>query len=196
MVRQAYSMGRQALALINAEHKHIDVTASGSLSTTSGTLGPTLLSGIAQGDTAVTRDGNKIRLKAMDFLMRINASSSATRDTLLRLIIFKVKQPQGALPSATDVLGTTNEPISLAAWDTRGTIKILYDEFIHARTSAKKEAYTRIDLKLDMPQIFSGTSAAITDIETGAIAFMATYVTDATNATGYAYESRIVFMDN
>jgi hypothetical protein len=196
MLETAYSMGKQALALVNAEHKRIDVTDSGTLSTGSGTLGPVLLSGASQGDTAQTRDGNKIRLKGLDFIMRVNASNSAVKDTFGRLIIFKVHQPQGSLPSTTDIVETANDPETLTAWDTRGTFKILHDQFLHCRAVAKKTAFTRVDLKLDMHQIFSGSGSTVTAIETGAICFLYLYNTDVSNASEYEYQSRIVFMDN
>jgi hypothetical protein len=189
-------LSKQAIALINAEHKRVDVTASGTLSTGSGTLGPILLSGVSQGDTDSTRDGNKIRLKALDFIWRVNASNSAVKDTFGRLIIFKLKQPQGSLPAITDIVETANDPESLIAWNTRGTFKILHDQFLLSRATAKKTQYARVDLKLDMPQIFSGTSATITSIETGAICFIYLYNTDVSNASEYEYQSRIVFMDN
>ncbi len=63
------------------------------------------LSLLAQGDTNITRDGNKIQAKKLDIRLKLS-KTVVTVDTL-RIVIFVDKEQHGADPGLTDLMTTS-----------------------------------------------------------------------------------------
>jgi len=77
------------------EFKVVDSVGSTAVSTT-GTL--TLLNGLAEGDSATTRDGRQVLFKSIQMYVRGTLNASAT-NTTIRSIIFLDRQPNEAAPT-------------------------------------------------------------------------------------------------
>ncbi len=92
---------------------------------TPGTTGSMLsLNLIAQGDTNILRDGNKIKLKSLAFRIEI-VKTVATTDTI-RFILFKDMEQHGVKPVVADLL-KANITNSFMNTNTRQRFKVLRD---------------------------------------------------------------------
>jgi hypothetical protein len=184
-----------AASLVNAEVKHADVTTSSTVSTTPVL---TFLSGVAQGDTNTSRDGNSIKAVGLhgDVTLIQNASATATR---VRTLIFVDTRSQGVVPTAADVVDT-NAMSGLANIDTEpNRFVILLDRLDSMVLAAQTRVLTfRYDLTADvknMHLLYSGSGATIASAK-GPVVYMLQYSSEATNTPTYAIDSRLFFLDN
>lgn len=184
-----------AVSLVNAEVKHVDVSASTTVSTT-----PVLsfLSGIAQGDTNTSRDGNSVKCVGChgDMTLIMNASATVTR---VRTLIFVDTRSQGVVPTATDVVDT-NGLSGLVNIDTEpNRFVILLDRFdCLTLASESRLVHWRFDLSdalRNMHLTFSGSGATIASAK-GPVLYMLQFSSEATNTPTYALDSRLFFLDN
>jgi hypothetical protein len=194
---QPYALAafKGAVSLVNAEVKHADTTGTATVSTTPVI---TFLSGIAQGDTNTSRDGNSVKCVGLsgDVTLIQNASATVTR---VRTIIFVDTRNQGATPTATDVVDT-GAMSGLVNIDTEpNRFVILYDRFdCMTLASETRVLHWRYDLNEDMRNmhlVYSGSGATVASIK-GPSVFMLQYSSEATNTPTYAVDSRLFFLDN
>ena len=103
------------------ERKNIDDSSAKWASTSAG-WSINCLNDVAQGTTAITRIGRKILMKSVlvQGLLATNTGNSA------RVLIVYDRQPNGALPAATDVL-TSNTIMAAQNLDNRDRFLILAD---------------------------------------------------------------------
>jgi len=87
------------------EKKWID-TAATLLVTTVGTGAITLLNGLTQGTTSVTRIGSRIEVKSVHFKYNFQSGAASTGTTPIRIKIVYDKESNGALPVATDIMAS------------------------------------------------------------------------------------------
>lgn len=118
--------------MINCEKKYHDVLSSGSIDY-NGTV--TILSGIAQGDSATQRDGDSLLCNSLLVRGEYKIDSGATGNTsqMLRVIYFIDKNKTTATPTGTDILqsaGTVWAPFSPLNKAMDGRFKILRDRTI------------------------------------------------------------------
>jgi hypothetical protein len=184
-----------AASLVNAEVKHVDVSSSSTVSTTPVL---TFLSGIAQGDTNTSRDGNSVKCVGLhgDVTLIQNASATTSR---VRTLIFVDTRSQGVVPTASDVLDT-NAMSGLANIDTEpNRFIILLDRFDSmVLASESRVVHWRYDLTSDVKNmhfLFSGSGATIASAK-GPVVYMLQYSSEATNTPTYAIDSRCFFLDN
>lgn len=96
----AYNMAMSVKNLLNVEYKFIETVTSGTITTT-----PTivLLTGIAQGDTQSTRNGNSLRARYVNMKYTITIDPDAGT-SIVRVIMFRDKVSDGTVPTAGEVL--------------------------------------------------------------------------------------------
>jgi len=108
------------------EKKWIDVAAT-LLVTTVGTGAITLLNGLTQGTTSVTRIGSRIEVKSVQFKYNFQSGTTATGVTPIRIKIVYDKEANGALPVATDIMAT-DQIDGLNNLYTAGRFLTMYDQ--------------------------------------------------------------------
>lgn len=182
--------------LVNTEFKYLDTSAA---PTTNNTGTFVLLNGLQKGDDVNNRDGRSIRIKSLEHRLFLQHNSSST-DSMVRVILFIDKQPNGAAPSSGSVLISGNTITSPRNLEWRKRFVILSDKTYVLSTDggkyyvAPKAKY----LDLDMHTAYSTTDAGtVTDILSNALYMYVLGATqDLTNYPTISYYNRIRFVDN
>lgn len=179
-------------SVINVEKKYSDLNATIAPSTT-----PTLvlLNGLQLGDTSTTREGQTIKMFSVQ-LKLVGTINSAATTTNVRVIIFRDKQPNGAAPTAANILANStgiNSPLNI----TYGRRFLVYCDkqrtlSINGTEGMKMWIYKRLKFHT---QYTTGNVGDITDISTNSL--YALIMSDqATNTPSVAYYFRIRWIDN
>jgi len=154
------------------------------------------LSDVAQGDTAVTRDGNSIFAKAIYGTLYISKHASAT-NTAFRLIVY----------IDTDDVGSTGVISASALLQVTGSAEVICAPINQNYTSRVVKLYDRIvRLTADNPTAivkfykrlrhhFKFTSASASDTTKQSLR-MTLYSTEETNVPHVVYETRLRYYDN
>jgi hypothetical protein len=186
-----------AVSYFNPEVKHADVTINNAVSTT--TL-VSFLSGISQGDSNTTRDGNSVKITGFygDIIYVMNASATTSR---VRTLIVVDTQMNAATPTASDVFDTSGSAtVGLINVDTfPGRFVVLYDEVdVLTIGTEKRMVHRRIALPAlqNMHLKYNtGTGNGVT-AAVGPHIFMLQLSTEATNTVGQDSTFRLSFLDN
>lgn len=171
---QKKSLTAKVNALLQSqEWKWFDTSIN---SATGGQITP--LNSIPQGDDSITRDGRKIIMKSLAIKLAGNATAADGAFVSPRLAIVYDKNPNGVLPTATDVFNT-NDGISHPNLNNRDRFVILYDNFCgmkrgHDPLSWPGAGYVNFHiqeyLKLDLSTVYGPTgSGTIAGTQTGAL---------------------------
>jgi len=184
-----------AASLVNAEFKHADYQTTTALSTTSQV---NLISGIAQGDSNLTRDGNSVKVMGLygDLALVMSASATVNR---FRLLIFADTSSQGAAPVAADVIDTSS-PEGLINIDTFPNRYLILHDSMHTQVLASetRTLCIRWSLSRDVMNThlsFSGTAATVGS--TSKLTYWLLLLgTEATNTTNTVVNTRLLFVDN
>lgn len=107
------------------EDKFHAVNGSGTVSNNGGI---SLLTGMAQGDTDQTRDGNSIKSKRLEFRLTCDKDATAT-NTYVRAIIFKDKRSNGVVPTVAELVTNANCYTPLNP-DNRTRFKVYFDRTV------------------------------------------------------------------
>lgn len=176
--------------MINSEEHYKDISNNTTF-TSAGDI--QFLSGIAQGDTDITRSGNKVLLK--DILFRVNINSnSATQNTTVRMILFVDKECDGANPTVAQLL-TSASPLSPLNMDFSKRFVIISDKLMSFSNTGQQERTFKIYKTLNFHALFDGNLVTVADAKENHI--FALFISDtAANNPGYSYTSRIKFYDN
>lgn len=179
--------------LVNTEFDYVDSSSSTTVAS-AGTL--RLLNGMAQGDTASSREGNSIRMKS--YYMKYQIANNATAvNTNTRVILVLDKQSNGAQPLVTDILAT-NTVVSPRNLDNRKRFKILYDKCHSLGTAGPANINTEFYFKNQQTHVayYNGSNlGTIADIATNAL-YLLTISDQATNLPAINYYFRLRFIDN
>jgi len=189
MAANALQLARGLARMINTEIKYIDIAAAPTLSTTFTT---NCLNVSSQGTTSVTRCGSSIRCKRTT----INAwlTTGLTSVSLVRIILFIGKQPNGGTPSS---FLTTNSVLSPLSPEKRTQFRILSDQTYTVDSVNKPVVAFAYDIPDDIHTEYLGNAGTYADISTNGIymAYFAAVVTGA-NYPSLNYYSRVEFVDN
>ncbi len=98
----AYNMAVALKRIVNVERKYYDVTIADSAVASAGEI--TDLSGIAQGDTSITRDGDSLKPLGFNIRYKLTGDTNATFDTVVRYILFRMKHENSVVPTVADIL--------------------------------------------------------------------------------------------
>lgn len=173
------------------ELKVIDTLPAASNPYSSGNGVFTLLNGCSPGDGISSRDGRKIRIKSVEARVYIGGNSSYTQQSLVRMILFWDKYPNGSATTIDKILEMTDTafaiPYAPIDLDNRKRFVILKDKQF-SLTPAPNGTYTTRKLvhfkkiKVDKDTVFNnGTAATVADIMSGAL-YMYVF-SDNSNAT-------------
>ena len=184
------------------EQKVVDTLQANYSMDTSGTV--VLLNGVAIGTDYTDRNGRKIRVSSIQIRGFIRPSDNGTAPSCVRWMIVYDKQPNGALPTAGDVLRQLNGT-SMLNLSNRDRFRVLVDKqyAIGGISDTATQAYamspTVYNVKwyksCNLDVVFDGTTSAISDLQSGSI-FLLTIGTEAAATAATLQASlRIRFTD-
>lgn len=135
-----------------------------------------LVFGIAQGDTAEQREGNKIEVKSMAFRIKMVLDAAETSNSATRVVIFIDKRPkhtqvtEGEVFSTTDILGF----YETQALENKGRFKFIYDKTFHwggnpAVNSRPLYKIKKFFYNVPFQQLYTGSGATIAAIDRNAV---------------------------
>lgn len=180
--------------LINVEFKSSDIYNSTQTAPLAGAL--VLVNHLTKGDDYNNRDGRQVRFKSLFLNGRVIMHASATH-TAVRMVVFIDKQPNGVVPTATDVLSTatTNLIDAFRNLNNRKRFVILKDARYTLNTDYP-EKQIKYYKKLDMKTIYDdGDAGTIADITTNALYVM--WISDeGTWVPDVRVPARLRFIDN
>jgi len=184
-----------AKGFFNTETKYVDQQLSGSASTTPVLL---LLSGIAQGDTGSTRDGNSVKVTSHTVKVGILQHTSAVT-TRVRVIIFADTQNQSADPTAADVVSMSTSALTFPDLASKpGRFVVLKDVVEYMVIGTGKQA---MHMEFHLNEMknchlqFVGTGATVASVS-GLAIYAYIYAAEATNTPTYYVASRLTYVDN
>ncbi len=182
--------------LINVEYKLIPRVGATSPSTSTGSV--QALTGVAQGDAAASRDGNKIRMFSMN-LSGVATMSTAATSTSVAVAIIQDLSNQGANPAITDVWPTvadfaTGTPRT-AGSQLSSRFRILYYRVALLSDNGRQKAqFKKYIKKFPLSHVYyEGANA--TDESRGSI-YLFTASSEATNTPVLAIDIESKFIDN
>jgi len=175
------------------EFKVIDSVGSTTVSTT-GTL--TLLNGLAEGDSATTRDGRQVLFKSIQLFLRGTMNGSAT-NTTIRSIIFMDKQPNETAPTMASLLATTvaGGVDAYRNLDNRKRFVILHDSRMILTTDFSERVHEHYKKMSLVTQYDSGNAGTIADITSNSL-YLLQVCDEATNTPVQIFNVRLRFIDN
>ncbi len=200
VARQALYLGKKAISMMNVEYKCLDVSPA----TFAAPDGPgriTQLTNIAQGDTAVTRDGNQIKLTAINFKAIITCNVSATTiGSTINCYLIEDRQTNGAIYASADLLASVVNTTSLVTplnIDNKFRFRVLKRWIVHVNN----EGHPRQTIKYyhqfgnQMKLRFDSNNGDITDLTSRSLSFLA-IGNEAVNEPTVTMFSRLRFVDN
>lgn len=172
------------------EKKFIDSTVA-----VAALLAPSLLlvNGVATGTDFNSRIGREILMHSL--YMRLTYSNTVDQTAGLRIMLVYDKQPNGVLPNITDVI-TTADLMSPNNLNNKDRFITISDKIRYINTAGERGAFHQKYKKLRVSTTFSGTTAAIGSISTGAVyvilipILLTTGAATANFTVGYTIRSR------
>lgn len=199
---RALALGLSLKKMLNVEHKFIDVFTPTPGLATAGLVNPLSLS--VQGDTETTRNGDKIKAAFLSIKMLLIPAGAASNNQAVRIIVFKDKVSNGALPTAASLLQDTSASINQAMShynpdNCPSRYHIYFDKFCDAPAQATGQADPQIfhvNIPLSHHITYKGNAGTIADANTGHL-YLYAQVNDITGAACNLYwYSRLSFVDN
>lgn len=149
------------------------------------------VTGIAQGDTDQTRDGNEIRLRSINLRYRIQQHASAP-ETYVRVVMIRMKGTvSDAAPDWNDIY-LEDKIVSQKDHRLSERFTVLYDK-VHAMSSAGRTAiFQKYYKSCDYKVKWNGAAAA--DHEHGSV-FLYFMSNETTNTPSVTYSTQVSFED-
>lgn len=159
------------------------------------------LSGIDQGDSTITREGNSIKMQHFKLRFFISHNAAKTSGTAHRILVIRDLQNQGATITANDVLetvGTSNAPNAFIDF-TNGPLQnkrfgVVYDRVLTTHPYKPIVSDTFISSH-DVHVYYRGTDSAVTSAGNGSY-FLIAISSDSTDLPTIVYNTRMEFTDN
>lgn len=144
----------------------------------------TLLNGLAPGLAINERVGQQVHLMRLEGHGQVQVTPSTGVDQIVRLIIVRDRQPNGAAPAYNDVM-TAVSTFALPSLNNQKRFIILWDRTFQLNASA--EAFSQIPFAVEIPldfkvQFNAGTAGTVADINTNAL-FLLAIGTEASGTT-------------
>lgn len=150
-----------------------------------------LLNGVDVGDTAQTRDGNKIYIKNIQFRLTLIKASAAT-ETSVRVMLIQDKQPNGAAFSITDVL-VTDSISQVRNLKKSNRFKVFYDK-IHIVHTYRPMTFIKYFKRCNIQTQYIDTGNGVADITSNSL-YLAFISDESVNAPSIAGYARLRFTD-
>lgn len=174
------------------ERKTHDTSISTNINNTS-TI--TLLSGIAQGDESVQREGLVVQPSHMQYRIWCNANASSTGADYVRVIIFRDKEQHGTAPVATDILESDSFE-EFCKHENRIRFQILRDFLIKVDTGTNRSVIKKGIIKFNKKQRLHYIGTAGTAANMGRNTLYVLFIGNAVSNVPYLImETRLRFTD-
>ena len=132
--------------------------------------------GVAEGDTSNTRDGEVIGITDIEIRLQIQTASAIDNMAGLRYVLIQDKQANGLTFTVNDVWTSNNEITSVRDWAFASRFRILWDsafsvqEFTsNATTFTGRTVVKRLHYSRPLKVQYTGGSSAVSDISSGSI---------------------------
>lgn len=179
-------------SVVNVEKKYIDNTNT---TTSNGTAALVLLNGLSQGTTAITREGQSIKMSSIFFhgLWAINSLASTT---LARVMLILDTQANASVPAASDILVTPSAVLSPLTIGNGMRFKVLMDTRVSMSINGVEQIRRKRYMKCGFHVKYNtGNAGTIADIQTNSLYML--HVSDSNvNAPSFAYWIRVRYIDN
>jgi hypothetical protein len=167
-------------------------------STTFDTTGSVIpVSQIAQGLDFTNRVGDSIKLQNVQFNFRIYKNAAAT-SSIVRIILFRDNDCQGATPTTGDVLqnvGAASAPLNPRDFLNRKRFAILYDRLATVNNTGDSSFTVSYETPHEGHILFLGTTASAASQGKGSM-FVLVVSDEAVNTPSIAFFTRLVFTDD
>lgn len=190
----AYSLARRAMykanfvkGNLNVEYKFEDITSTAAQDDTP-QLDQVFL--VAQGDTASTRSGNSVKLKAMHVRMKVEINSSAT-NTIFRWMV--IQWFEDSTPAPADILANTSAVDSFLNINQSRNYKVISSKIINLNQDKNPWVFYNKSFKLNTHVKYDGANT--TDVTNGGL-YILTFSSEETNTPAYTYTIRTRYIDN
>lgn len=157
------------------------------------------LNEIAQGDSGITHDGDTYKIVGIS--NKLGLTCDVTNGyARVRVMFFRFKNPQGALPAQADLLDTTasNPPLEFRNLDNVRSYEILHDRVYEVNNLASDDQATQyhtINIDREFKVRCSGVTASYASISENSIWCM--IVSDrGANQPTFQMNTRVRFVDN
>lgn len=185
--------------LINVEQKFKETSDAAATYDRSGYI--SYLSGLDQGDSTITREGNSVKMQHFRLRLFLKHNAAQTGGTLSRILVVRDLQNQGATITANDVLetvGTSNAPLAFRDF-INGPLQnkrfaVVYDQcFITDPYHLIREDV--FETAHDCHVYYRGTDSTVASAGNGSY-FLIAVSSDATNLPTINFNTRFEFTDN
>lgn len=165
--KQTFKSTKRQNVLLGAEKKFFDTSSVTDASTTVTVVN---LNNMAAGDTALTRDGNKILCKSCQFRITLENESLA-QNTIVRFVLVHDKNANGVAPTGAQVFEGTPNVYSMKSVANASRFITLWDETIVLNNSSDTagafqkgyiEKYISIPQHLQLSMYADGTAVVPT----------------------------------
>lgn len=187
----ALRMAKKLKRLVNVERKYLIYTNNINVPDT-GTI--YFLSGVPQGDTSSSRDGNKCKALSLNFHAQVTIDTNAVRSAC-RIILFKDKSSNGSAPAVLDVLENATYLYSYNNVNCPYRFQILFDKTFSLSTTGTQTINVKRFIKMGHHITYKGTGATQSDAADGHI-YMLVISNETTNQPDLEVNSRLTFVDN
>lgn len=199
-VKNVGGMAIKALSMLNSEEKHKDTVYSFTVQTNTADL--TLLNGLIQGTTNVTRVGDDVRFSSLFLRLACSHNAVGNAAQYIRYVIFRDNQTNGAAPAVANVLENPTDFLSPLNLDYSRRFEILKDGVFCLTDQGSEAKYKKlyIDLKaknkkhMHKTDYGLGNAGTVADISTGSY-YMLT-MADGANGPSLGFTSRMRYIDN
>ncbi len=137
-----------------------------------------LLNGISQGDDETDRDGDKIKMHALEVRLLFESAASEQNGAVIRYCVVYDRQPNGFIASGVDVM-EDSRVTSVRNITRTARFRVLLDRTMrlenYTGNSAVSQHFVRthyLRWKSPMRTQYNGATSAIGEINTGSIFFM------------------------
>lgn len=180
------------LSVINSEDKYHDQTTVFSLG--SGVAGNiSRQTGIAQGDSDIQRNGNKILLYDMQVKYSMTINLSATQ-TQCKLLVICDKEFDGTAPTSAQMFNSTS-PLCFLNKDNSKRFTVIREIMVNLDTQGQPSAMGRFYVKLPFHVFYDGATAGDSDGKENQI-YLVFLHSEATNFPLCTAQCRIRYHDN
>ncbi len=191
LAKQVYKLKR----MINVEYKFIGIINTA----TAIPVVPVIiqLNNISQGDTSQTREGDQIKSTRLSVHYLFTQHATATQ-TMVRVMLIKDSQPNGAIYGATDILSDVTVLDSMNSFynlDGKFRFRILYDRVHTMSDSGNQIVKGKINVNLNDKIRYTGNAGDITDLTNCGYSLMI-MSTETTNTPSFSQFTRLRFIDN
>jgi len=157
---------------------------------------------IVQGTTTETRVGNKIKLKRL-FIRGYMVNNRGTPvDSMIRLIIFRAKQPNNALQTE-DLLFQDGADINTPRMmEHKKRFKVYFDQTFTMKASTDVSTQIFLPVKINIPlnsvATYNGVTGGYTDMERNGVYLLicSTTNTGSANVPSFQFYSRVTYYDS